>query len=247
MGLLPFHLLRHCSIGGQDFQYRIPYDLFRSNNVGLYGFRYFVQKSIGGRIPSWLEWNASEALLSSKHVQIADVDFSGCPERLERPEPPNFCGRFGVDVTAVDPYGVQARTTLNFQVAQNAPSVMKQIGEASTVVGTAWVYTIQDVFQRNVKEGSLLFSATTYLVHTGAVLSSLPGFLTIKSFQLVNRLEGTPGWDDVGVYEISLTATDAYGWTGSHSFTVCLCLLPFLCRPVVHDVCSWGDGLGPAS
>jgi len=203
----------------QGWSFQIPDDLFVSNNKGLYGFTLSLRTSAGGSPPAWVRWNDTAGLLDAQFVQVDGANFSSCPA-APRQFPPIFCGAMNLSVVATDPYGARTSAPLVFQVAQSAPAVQKPIGELVAVIGKLWSFEITDTFLMHVREGSLVFSAKTSFVHTGQRLDRLPPFLQFGSSRGIKWIEGTPAWEHIGEYAIELTAADAYGWTGSHTFTV---------------------------
>ena len=220
-------LMKRCALsrvlrwvrGHQGWSFQVPDDLFVSNNPGLYGFTLSVTERSGARLPPWIRWNDTAGFLDAEFVQVGGVDFSACPATLEE-DPYILCGSLGLTITATDPYGASTSAELDFQIAQSAPTVQNPIGVVERVIDKLWSYKIAETFQVNVREGRLSFTANTYFIHTGHQVDSLPDFLEFKSSSGVVRIEGTPSWDDIGQYTIELIARDAYGWTGTHNFTV---------------------------
>ena len=247
-GQLPFRAVADPSVcclfsTEQNFSLALPADLFQSNTPGLYGFVVSLRAVGGGQLPGWIRFNETTSTLTADYIQVEEVDFSACPFPLDSAVP-NYCGRLSIELLAADAFGGVTSAILTFHVAQAPPSVQVPIGEVFAPMGSVWQYSIENVFQNNVREGRLNFATSTRYLDSGAVVQSLPPFLEIMSTNLVRRLEGTPSWADVGHYAITLMAVDAYGWTSNHTFTVSACFVKGLDR---RPPARWAAPLRPPS
>ena len=177
------------------FSYTVPDATFTDADLGD-ALSYSAKLANCDALPSWLSFDATTRTLSGTPLN-GDV------------------GVIDISVTATDSAGASVSDVFSVTVnnTNDAPVVSVPLVDASSNEDAAFSYTVPDATFSDADLGDALsYSATL------ANGSALPSWL---SFDATTRtLSGTPLNGDVGVIDITITATDLAGATASDVFRV---------------------------
>ena len=177
------------------FSYTVPASTFTDADLGD-ALSYSATLANGDALPSWLSFDATTCT------------FSGTPLNGD-------VGGIDIEITATDLAGASVSDVFSVTVnnINGAPVVSLLLADASSSEDAAFSYTVPDATFTDADLGDALnYSAT--LANGGA----LPSWL---SFDTTTRtLSGTPLNGDVGVVDITITATDLAGAKASDVFRV---------------------------
>jgi Ca2+-binding RTX toxin-like protein len=124
-------------------------------------------------------------------------------------------GARALTITATDTTGASASTALQLEVANvnDAPVALHPIADQEAVEESAWLYALEPGTFFDADAGDrLAYSAR--LASGGA----LPAWMHFDPNALV--LAGVPGNDDVGAFQVTITASDLAGARAGQTFTV---------------------------
>ncbi|MFZ4650353.1 MAG: putative Ig domain-containing protein [Rubrivivax sp.] len=181
----------------QAFSFVVPVNTFADGDE-RYGdaLTYAATKADGTALPSWLSFNATTRT------------FSGTPVNDD-------VGHVDVKVTARDISGGQVFDEFRLTVVNtdDAPTLANPIADQSATEDQAFAFVVPANTFADVDVGdTLTYSATK------ADGTALPTWL---SFNAATRtFSGTPANDDVGQFEVKVTATDGSGVSVSDGFRI---------------------------
>ena len=147
-------------------------------------------------LPGWLSFNSTTR------------QFSGTPAQSD-------IGTYTIELTAEDSGGLTISDTFDIAVVNtnDAPTVDNPIPDRSATEDAAFTYQFAlNVFSDIDPADSLTYSA----VESGQL--SMPSWLNFNPTTRV--FSGTPGNDEVGEWDISVTAEDQSGATATDEFTI---------------------------
>ncbi|MDP2242366.1 MAG: putative Ig domain-containing protein [Burkholderiales bacterium] len=166
-----------------SFSFVVPADTFADIDAGDV-LTYGATLADGSALPAWLSFDAAQAA------------FNGTPENGD-------VGTLEVRVTATDQSGANVSNdfTLIVDNINDAPQVATAIADPSTLEDVPFTFTLPaDTFADVDVGDALTFSATL------ADGSPLPEWLTFDP--ATQAFTGTPGNDEVGTLNVTVTATD---------------------------------------
>ena len=147
--------------------------------------RYEIERLGGGPLPEWLVFDAGTRT------------FSGLPGNTQE-------GKIGIKLIAIDPYGEKAFDVFNLAVTNvnDAPKVVHGIRDQSIVEGNPfkWQLPVDTFSDEDV--GTVL----SYKKGLTGVAGISTDWLTFDPS--TRTFSGTPGAGDVGVIQVTVTATD---------------------------------------
>jgi len=177
------------------WSFTVPAATFSDTDVGD-ALTYTATLSDGSPLPAGLLFDATTRT------------FSATPRNED-------VGTHGLKVTATDSAGASASTSFDLNVVNtnDAPAVVQTIAAQSAVEDVAWSFTVPAATFSDVDAGDTLTYAAT--LSDG---SPLPAAL---SFDAATRtFSATPANENVGTYDLKVTATDAAGASASTVFSV---------------------------
>ncbi|MBW4546944.1 MAG: DUF4347 domain-containing protein [Symplocastrum torsivum CPER-KK1] len=183
------------------FNFTVPANTFNDVDAGD-TLTYTATLETGEALPSWLSFDA------------ATGTFSGTPSTSD-------VGILGVTLTATDSFGASISDTFNLAIADanqppnNAPIVANEIADQSATQDSAFNFTVPgDTFNDVDAEDTLTYTAT---LETG---EALPSWLSFDA--ATGTFSGTPSTSDVGIFGVTLTATDSFGASISDTFNLAI-------------------------
>jgi Ca2+-binding RTX toxin-like protein len=182
------------------FSYVLPVTTFADVDVGD-----VLTLSVSGT-PSWLSFAAATGSLSGNPTTGYNGTygtFTGTPSNSD-------VGSATITITATDTAGATVSTTLTLTVTNtnDAPVVSVALADQAANEGAAFSYTLAAGSFTDVDAGDTL----------ALTASALPSWL---SFNAATRtFSGTPGGNDAGTVNVTVTATDGAGATASDIFVI---------------------------
>ncbi|MEZ5774965.1 MAG: putative Ig domain-containing protein [Hyphomicrobiaceae bacterium] len=164
----------------------------------------------GGALPDWLSFDADTAT------------FSGTPDDGDT-------GTLDITVTATDGHGKSAADsfTLNVAAVNDAPVLAAAIADQNASEDAPFSFALPGGTFTDVDDQTLTLTAK------GPGGAGLPGWLGFDAGTAT--FSGTPGNDDTGPLQITVTARDAAGLVASDSFTLTVAAVndaPVLAVPI---------------
>lgn len=177
------------------FDFSVPAGTFADPDAGD-ALTFAAALADGSALPGWLAFDA------------ASGSFSGTPAQAD-------VGLLDIRVTATDLGGLSASDTFALSVANvnDAPVLANPIADQSATEDTPFSFAVpaDTVADEDPGDPIAWFAAR-------ADGSALPAWLSFDAAARI--LSGTPGNDDVGAVDVTVTATDAAGFSVSDTFTV---------------------------
>jgi Ca2+-binding RTX toxin-like protein len=177
------------------FSFTIPEGTFVDADAGD-TLSFAVTSLDGSPLPAWLTFD--------------DVSrtFSGTPTNDD-------VGARALTITATDTTGASASTALQLEVANvnDAPVALHPIADQEAVEDSAWQYALEPGTFFDADAGDRL--AYSALLASGG---ALPAWMHFDPNALV--LAGVPDNDDVGDFQVAITASDLAGAMAGQTFTV---------------------------
>jgi Ca2+-binding RTX toxin-like protein len=179
----------------QPFTFSVPTNTFRDDDA-IHGdsLTYSASLSDDSVLPSWLSFDA------------ATQTFSGTPDN-------NDVGALNVEVTATDTGGLSVSDEFNVVInnVNDSPIVSNAISDQSTDEDQVFSFTVPaDTFADDDAIHGDTFSYS--------IGSTLPSWLSFDA--ATQTFSGTPDNNDVGAFNVEVTATDTGGLSISDEFTV---------------------------
>jgi len=179
----------------QFFEYRIPSGTFSDPDGGdtLALSANLLLGFLAFPLPGWLSLDAGSGTLR------------GTPTK-------NDVTTYNIRVTATDSTNQIASDVFALSVVNvnDAPELAVPLQDATATAGTSFSYTFQSLAFRDPDPGSLTYSAA---IADGSVL---PSWLTFSP--QLRRFNGSPTVEDVGQFEVRVSAADPFGESASDVF-----------------------------